>query len=77
MYYVHYRYTYILSCHCCCLKDNFIGANDTVFDMKMNGSYPPYTEGIDDDIFIKDPRSGEVLLGEVWCTFFNTLTSYQ
>ena len=47
-------------------QDNFIGANQSIFDLKFNGTYRPYEQGISDDIFIKDPRdSTQVLLGEV------------
>lgn len=31
-----------------------------------NGSYPPYDEGIKEDIFIKDGVSNEPFAGKVW-----------
>ena len=49
------------------ILDNFIGANETLFQLEFNGTYKPYTDGLNDGIFIMDPRDEtKPLLGEVW-----------
>ena len=58
-------FSYVIS-----VQDNFIGANETIFNLKLTGSYPPYTEGVEDGIFIMDPRDDtKILEGEVRMTY--------
>ena len=47
-------------------QDHCIGSNETLFQEKLGGDYPPYYEGIAQDVFIRDPRdSNKYLEGEV------------
>ncbi len=52
------------SCDTVPQQDHGIGTNTTIFDLKLNGSYPPYEDGIDEDIFIYD-HTGKILEGIV------------
>ena len=48
------------------LQDHCIGSNETLFEEKLEGVYPPYYEGVADNVFIRDPRNpAKYLEGEV------------
>ncbi|KAK2139791.1 hypothetical protein LSH36_1612g00000 [Paralvinella palmiformis] len=40
------------------ILDHCIGSNETLFNLTLNGDYPPYYDGIKEDVFIRDPRNG-------------------
>lgn len=45
-------------------QDHTIGSNKTIFKQKLNGTYKPYTQGLEDDIFIYD-KNGVLIEGKV------------
>ena len=52
----------------CFFQDHCIGSDLEIVDRELNGTYLPYSQGIEMDIFIRDPRNpDEYLEGNLWC----------
>ena len=48
-------------------QDHCIGSDLEIIDRDLNGTYLPYSQGIEMDIFIRDPRNpDEYLVGNLW-----------
>ena len=52
----------ILVLRCVFFQDHCIGSDLEIIDRELNGTYLPYSQGIEMDIFIRDPRNPDEYL---------------